>query len=288
MISRGQYVHYEVGEFTGDQERTEEETIQLIRDFPWVEQCHLTPVGTTAPSITLDDGMGSYLKTGHYYNSKFCLYYLQAGGTFLKKIVTSLDEAISVARDFYNGRDITAGFNKDTLPNARKHFVVNDFVYRVDVARIFRYMLFTIIITLPSLALLCWMVAMGGDAPWAFFAVVVVMCMFFFGINWLLFFNYYRYSKDLFVSIAKCHDIFRFGTAADFKEYSKSDIETIVVRQAQPRRAKGPIWSEFKIYEVTFKNGEMIRFPNLLIDNSFTSKVTHPQQLVFTAFPFIK
>jgi hypothetical protein len=75
FISKIQYKTYEKGEFSDEKVRNVEETLSLIKEFPWNEQRGVD-VQPTGPSVTIQDEYVNYLKVGLYFNGKFCLYYL--------------------------------------------------------------------------------------------------------------------------------------------------------------------------------------------------------------------
>jgi hypothetical protein len=76
FISKLQHNTYEKGEFSDEQPRDLEETINLIKDFPWDAERTLTDIQLTGPSVTILDNDLNYLKLGLYFGGKFCVYYL--------------------------------------------------------------------------------------------------------------------------------------------------------------------------------------------------------------------
>jgi hypothetical protein len=54
FISKLQYKTYEKGEFSDEKARSLEETIQLIKNFPWEEQ-RGGDVQLTGPSVTIQN-----------------------------------------------------------------------------------------------------------------------------------------------------------------------------------------------------------------------------------------
>lgn len=76
LLSKAQYKRSEKGEFHHIAHRTVEETISLIRSYPWKTERSLASVELTCPSITIEHPIGTYLKIGPYFSDKYSLYYL--------------------------------------------------------------------------------------------------------------------------------------------------------------------------------------------------------------------
>lgn len=183
LISKLQYKNYERGEFSNSEMRTAEETIQLIKDYPWDEQRQLASVELTCPSVTIEHYTGKFLKIGPYFGGKFCLY-LSDGRKISEKIVQHLEDSFEIINDFY--------------------------------------------------------------------------------------------CKGLYINLSKGHDNFYFGTEDDYKEYFKSDI--INVRSYQNLNNRS-IWSGYHVFEIEFKSGEQIRFPNLLLREGLFRKKFSEQRI---------
>ena len=62
FISKLQYKNYEKGEFSDEKVRGLDETIQLIKNFPWTKQRGVD-VQLTGPSVTIQNEYAEYLKT---------------------------------------------------------------------------------------------------------------------------------------------------------------------------------------------------------------------------------
>ncbi|QEC79944.1 hypothetical protein [Mucilaginibacter ginsenosidivorax] len=90
FISKLQRNTYEKGEFSDEQPRNLDETIQLIKDFPWDLERPLTDIQLTGPSVTIQDAELNYLKLGLYFGGKFCVYYLDKDNQIIYIITTLL------------------------------------------------------------------------------------------------------------------------------------------------------------------------------------------------------
>jgi hypothetical protein len=80
----------------------------------------------------VEDEARNYLKLGHNYYDKYCLYLYTTDGTFLKKVVANLDEAVKIVSSFYNGADIKEGFESEFILHAQRHFIEKDFIAYPD------------------------------------------------------------------------------------------------------------------------------------------------------------
>lgn len=224
LISKLQYKNYEKGEFNNIEMRTVEETIQLIKDYPWEEQRQLASVELTCPSVTIEHDSGQFLKLGPHFGGKFCLY-LSNGRKISEKIIQHLEDSFEVITNFYNDKDISKGFDRLFLVFwPKSHFVTASFQYSCTpeniVESFFNFLA-------------------GSEQP-----------------------------KDLHLNLSRGHNNFYFGTEDDYREYFKTDIISInLYKNLYNRRG-----SQYAIYEIRFKNGEQIRFPNQLLSETLFYK----------------
>ena len=132
LTSKIQYRNFEEGEFTEEQERTFEETIQLIENFPWQQQREHFVVGLTAPSITIKNKEGDYLKLLLYYNQKFILHFFDSNHDHYTKNFLYLKDAYNDIHDF-----CTTSINRHEFKfegrnaHIKKHFANKDFTYKL-------------------------------------------------------------------------------------------------------------------------------------------------------------
>jgi len=289
LVSKIQFKNYETGEFSSISSRTAEETFLLIENFPWSEQRHLTSVQLTCPSVTIERNKDSFLKIGPYFNGKFCLYLYENGKLFQRPIQTLADCKETLV-DYYKSKDISPEFEKISLAvNMRKYFFTAPFEYRVTGKHILSFLLFPeIVMTIPLLCMLFATFLSSPEKPRAP-AIVAFLLLFIFliGINLYLFFNYYFYSKSLYLKVAKGQDDFYFGREDQYKQYSKNNIADIVVYKHRNQRVN---WSYYAVFEINFKNGDQIIFPSLLLkehlmDKKFAGKRITNRHTFFPTIP---
>ncbi len=248
---------YETGEFSKAAARTLEETNVLIKDYPWQEDCAVTYVGLEMAGVVIENGAGGYLKIGNYFHSQYKLYLYTARKYYLK-IVRTIEDALAIVADFFNGKDITAVFNKEWDWAVKKHFVSKDFIYKVTGLRILWFMLLTIMFSIPFTFFL--IAFIGSPYCFGMFLIWLFIC----GINWLLFINYFFQSWNLFLKVSEGQRKFLFGTRSNYQEYDKDDIDRFYI-YACKGGSKGPPWYGFEVYKMVFKDGTEIRFTSLLI-----------------------
>ncbi|MBO9620488.1 MAG: hypothetical protein J7539_15790 [Niabella sp.] len=272
LTSKVQYKGYEPGEFEQIQQRTYEETLQLIKNYPWEKEHDHLVVDMTTPSVTVQDDNGSYLKLGLYYNNKFVLYYYDAGNhqLYLKSVVT-LEESFPYIQEYFNNPEqIPTGFKSENTWFKEKalHFVTNDFRYVIDERRLrafcfsfsniihFGFGLFLVLLLathpikdphplLLVLLLLPALLLMGG------------------GMNILLLIKYYYTDKGKVLIFSKGKSVFYYGTENEQKEYQKQDIDSVEIKQSS-NNGKNPIY-DFAAYRIYMKDGTLLTFTSLLI-----------------------
>jgi hypothetical protein len=201
LLSKVQYKNYEVGEFSLKKERNLEDTITLIKQYPWDKNRHLADVKLTCPSVTIEHINGSFLKIGHYFSGKFCLYLLTEQGNLRSKVITKLEDSFPVTAAFYNNENISADFEPATLTfNAKKHFVTKLFEYRITFKRALAYLFYPVIIFTLFILLV-----LGSAETRSDFNIYVKLLIIFLvwfvinGANIYLFLNYYFYSNKLYL-----------------------------------------------------------------------------------------
>ena len=88
-----QYNTFEINEFVEERERTFEEVVELIEQFPWELQRDNIRIELTNLSITLHGKSGDYLKLALYYKGKFVLRYFDREGKLYSKGFYDLKES---------------------------------------------------------------------------------------------------------------------------------------------------------------------------------------------------
>src|SRR4051812_13455873 len=123
FISKIQHNTYEKGEFSDEKTRTLDETVELIKSFPFDAERSLTVIQLTGPSITIQDEYVNYLKVGLYFNGKLCIYYLDNDNHLYEYYVLSVDEACNLVTDYFNGTLDLTKFEKHLFNFGNKaHF----------------------------------------------------------------------------------------------------------------------------------------------------------------------
>lgn len=265
LISKVQYQNYEPGEFTNICSRTLIETIELVANFPWQEYRHPAFVKLTGPSVTIEHPAGKLLKVGPYFNNTFCLYFIDETEKLQVRIVPGLTDCYEAISAIYNNAGTFVSNQKAPFyEEPKKHFVTNPFEYTVTKARIssfitkpalFDTFLFLLIFTVGFTYWEVFTGLLGIFIGGSIYALIV-------GPNLYLFFDYYYYSKDLCLKLAKGQNDFYFGPKEAPKEYLKEDIQIIRILSHHEARNS---WNHNTVFEIIFKNGEVIRMPNLLI-----------------------
>jgi hypothetical protein len=280
LVSKIQYNNCETGEYKEEKDRTPEETIRLIDQFPWKEQRKNFHIGLTGPSITLQNIQGGFLKLAPYYNGKFALYYFAPDHTLYIKSLLQYDEAYPVIRSFFDADTEpfdTTGFQRQhTWPtNNFVHFIDRDFHYTVTPQRIFRYLLGSSGINFA--AFLFFLGLFGVDIfqhglephPGAFAFAIPFLFFMGGGLNLILFANYYRYAAGKMLVISQGSDIFYYGPEDQPQPFDKKDI--VQVTRYEPRGSKNPI-GFFMWVGIGLKDGRSLAIPNLLIDSDDLEK----------------
>jgi hypothetical protein len=133
LLTKTQYGNFEPGEFTAQQQRTYEETIQQIEAFPWEEQRRNLHVGLTGASISIEGKDGDFLKLALYYNGKFILYYLDMDHRLFEQSFMKYSDAYPFILAFFRDGAAPADFKQQHtfLQNVATHFKEQDFSYRM-------------------------------------------------------------------------------------------------------------------------------------------------------------
>ncbi len=287
LQSKLQYKYYEPGEFTSIAERTFEEVCQLVTQYPWNEQRHLTSVELTCPSVTIRNIEGEYLKIGPGYYRKFNLYLYTPQGGFFKNVVDNIEAALALIQDFYCGKELQGFYKERFIFNAKKHFETNAFENSITWKRVLVFSLEKVIIW--SLMILCMLIMplYGKPAPVFIFIFLFFYWFLFAGVNLLFLFNYWKHDKSTILTISRGIDKFWYGRYGILKEYNKQDIK--IIKHLELHRGRSP-WMGNVIFEIEFKNGEIIKFSNLLIpDSAFYYKTPDiPSKRINKIFPFIR
>lgn len=268
-----QYKNFEIGEFTDVGEKTAEEAIEIIRQFPWEQQREHIIVSLTNPSVTIQGKNQSFLKVSLYYKGKFVLHYYNSAGELWTKAFVRLADSFPLISSFFKKQPFnTGGFRKEytLFQNNQQHFISQDFHYEADFRRCCRYLLQTSAINLSfGLCFLLWRL-------WAFFwgngmpsvLWIILFCFVFLcggGINLLLFADYYHHVRGKMLIMSKGNDLFYYGFKNNLKEYHKSDIMQLIYRR-EAFGSRSPT-TFFAYVKLEMKDASEIYLPNLLLSD---------------------
>ncbi|SHM91265.1 hypothetical protein [Mucilaginibacter sp. OK098] len=270
FISKLQHKNYEKGEFSDEKARSLDETIELIKKFPFDNERTLTDIQLTGPSVTIQDEYVNYLKIGLYFNGKFCLYYWDCDNHLYECHVADLPGVLAITTDFFNGQIILKDFEKHLFNIGNQaHFVTSYFEYREKLWRI---------ILLTGLMLLYGGFFVVADAtvfaintPWYLRLLLAAVSALYYFLLGKIYYNAIV-NRDNYLQISKGNDVFSFGyNQQEINTHNKNNISEIVTYVSSG--SKNPNFVE--AYEISFKDGSSIKFTNMLIPSSaFHTKFT--------------
>lgn len=263
FTSKIQHKTYEKGEFSDEQERELAATIDLINTFPWDKERTLTDIQLTGPSVTVKDEGGNYLKIGLYFNGKYCLYYLDNDGHLYEYHTPDLKQVNTLVTGFFKAALDLSAFEKHFINiGNRAHFKTNPFIYRERLGRIVSLtaylLLYSVFFISTNIAVIM------TDTPWHLGLLFALLSLFLYYFIFRIYRNAYL-NRDNYLQISRGNDVFSFGYTADtIKSYNKADIKEMI--SYANRGSRNP--NMIEAIEVIFKNGETIRFTNMLISTS--------------------
>src|SRR6516225_4078983 len=100
FISKLQYKTSEKGEYSDEKARSLEETIELVKSFPWAREQY-ADVSVTGPSITIQDYNGNFLKAGIYFGGRHSLYYMDNKHRYYVLMNVTIDVVFGKVNDFF-------------------------------------------------------------------------------------------------------------------------------------------------------------------------------------------
>jgi len=275
LFSKVQYKKSEKGEFHDIAERTREDTIALILNYPWDTERSVASIELTCPSVTIEHPIGTYLKVGPYFSGKFSIYYLDTNNKVYLHTSNTLEDVCTWVESFYEQEGKLLGLDKYSFTiNPSTHFQTNPFEYTISTKDITSFFTF-LLLMIPVALLMGLLKSLHRSGKYNFIpaiaatSVLLLIC----SPTIYLFFNYLSADRNHYLQISKGHDEFLFGTVDNNKLYHKSDIAEINVygTNRYPVEKRGynrRPWSECEVFIITFKNGEQIRFTSLLISTS--------------------
>lgn len=289
FISKLQYKHYEKGEYSDEQIRNLEETIELVRNFPWENQKH-GEIGLTGPSVTIENSSGKYLKAGIYYGGKLSIYFFDGKYHYYEKKNVGIDEVIDNVSEFFDGNLKLENYEKQGFSLLLKgYFLTKNFEYRIKLWKALLLSMFWIFYFSMFLYILF---EIEVSKPLNFLGVFPSLFVLLFGVPLALLLNDYYKKKNQYLKISRGNDYFQFGYYPDnIKSYCKNDIVRI---DQYLNSSRGP--NAIEVYEIYFADTSRIKITNVLLSGStlkekFSRKWTFPintiWQNVFKMLPLI-
>lgn len=260
FISKLQHKTYEKGEYSDEKVRNLEETLLLIKTFPWDGQ-RGSDVQLTGPSVTIKDEYGNYLKIGLYFNDKFCLYYLDCDNHLFEYHAPDINDVLDIVTDFFNGQIALQKFEKHLFNIGNQaQFITNSFIYRVKPLR--SLLLSGFFIVLFLLFFIPAIVLMSEKAPFFVFGIPFAFSLLFGGLLIYILKKYLACSTQI-MQVSRGNPVFSFGNDVDDSTYNKNDIKEII--RYNPSGGRNP--NMFVVFEIYFKDGSTIKFSNMLISD---------------------
>jgi hypothetical protein len=286
LISKTQNRKCEKGEFHQIAKRDLEDTISLLLNFPWERERHLASVELTCPSVTVEHPSGTYLKVGTYFSGKFSLYYLGSNSKVYFKPASTLLEASEEVERFFRQEGILTEFSAyGFVVRPSAHFRTNPFEYtlgRKANKNFFKGARFSVFIALLFCLQLFFMPLTASSI--IFLTVILILVVLSYSPLIYLYFNYHDFDEGRYLQISAGKDSFTFDLGNDTTVYHKEDIRAIT---AEGRRTRRNPWSNCRVFTISFRYGDQIRFTSLLIPESeFRRKFPdHVIQDVHSFFP---
>lgn len=272
LTSKVQYQEFEKGEFTGIAERDLQETVTLIREYPWSSQRSHFVVGLTGPGIVVQDDRGNYLKLALYYNNKYIAYYCNATGRLYQKTLEKPEDLAGALTAFFTSSDNPPDdflFQKNFFQNQKEHFPTRDFRYSVHDLSFWQLIsrggtLFYLFIGIFFIGAFIPGFRNYDSTGTLFFLLVLFLVVFLVGggLNLLLLYRYYIADKNTVITLSKGLSDFYFGTGQQQVKYNKRDILKIELKRRSNRRS--PV-SDFAVYKICMTDGTRLPFTSLLI-----------------------
>jgi hypothetical protein len=282
LVSKIQLSTYEKGEFSAEQPRSLAETLALIEALPWQdERKQLHTQDDIKPGVVLAGLNGDFLKLTTFYNNKFQLLYLNLSGKEFGKTIRFIPDATPFIEAFFNGLVEATDFKPQrNLLSRRSNYLTRDFLYAPTKRQLIWFALTRT--DLWIFALMLWMFAiiwiihlLSVPSPPLMSilipAVIGFLPIITIGIYILIFvFNHSKYTKGYSIQISKGDRRFLYGLKGAMRPYHKADIREIIIKGST--NARSPIYNGIRFAKLTFRNGEVIIIPKMLIGNGSLSE----------------
>ena len=273
LNSKIQYKNFEMGEFVEETPRSYESLIKIIEEFPWEKQREKIQISLTNPSITIENDNQQFLKLALFYNGKFVLHYCDKSNKLFSKSFASIRDSYPYLKKFYEQESFDlSDFKHDStiLQNNFVHFVSQDFQYTVSDEVAFKYLFKTSWISLAVGLFLIGMMLFScpeRNSLGIYLFFISIIFLLGGGVNLILFFKYYLFSKNKILILSKGNDTFYFGDIFNPFQYSKSNIEQVILFQNDGSSRGASPFRGFVILRVIFKDGNGFTIPNIFVNS---------------------
>jgi len=260
LTSKLQYRNFEKGEFIDEEQRALQETLVLIKNYPWEEQRHLTDVQPTCPSVTIERQDSTYLKVGPGFNGKFCMYLLNSRHQLFEAYIAKIDEVCDMVIKFFNGANLEHELEKHTLSlSASGHFKTKIFEYRFSETGFFLKYSLLCLFTIVFIALLFLNAAVTNPIPILFIFIILFAALLI--PTHMLMLNHYKHSKDACLNLSRGNDSFVFGVKKKLRTYYKSQITSLIIYSGGIQKGK----QNQCVYQITFNDSSYIKISGMVI-----------------------
>jgi hypothetical protein len=267
LTSKVQYKTCEKGEFHEITLRGLDDTQELLLNFSWERERHLTSVELTCPSITVEHPGGTYLKVGPYFSGKYALYYLSPRKKIYFRVVNTLEEASSAIKQFFEHHGLLhEGTKYGFVFKPSTYFSTNTFEYTADRESAKAFFIGPAITAAMISVMLLVKLFDGSAASILPFATIMILFQVVMSSPLIyLYLNYRSVDKNSYLQVSKGSDFFTFGTFDSKVVYNKHNVAEIHAFGTNTNRCP---WNNCKIFEIVFKDGHQVRFSSLLISSS--------------------
>jgi hypothetical protein len=232
LLVKVQFKNFEPGEFTDRQNRTYEETIRLIEDFPWEEQRDHLQVSLTNPSVTVEGEHHHFIKLALYYHDNFILYYLDDSGHLYTKSFSQLRLAYPYLHSFFADSFVdTSELELQHLWLGGKsiHFLDKDFRYSINRSKMIFLIslmgIYGLVVLITAIGAFANLQANNNAviAVFAFLALIIVLG----SLIMTQLINHLRAVKGKELILSKGSEIFYYGKAGQPRQWDKRRIIAI-------------------------------------------------------------
>lgn len=262
LTSKLQYKTYEKGEFSDEQGRSLEETLALIKAFPWDEQ-RGADVQLTGPGVVIEGPTGDYLKIGTYFSNKLALYYLDAANHLYEFHTEDAGLLNDQVIAFFNQNiDLTAYEKHLFSINSRSHFINGWFWHMVSKTKIRFLIILLSILLIAELRAFSFIITRSNHFSGLVLCIGLLFILLF-GYSLVQFIRVYLRTKDMALWITSGHNIFKFDNGNGTTEYKKSEIKCINFYGPTTSRNRPML----NLMEVIFMDDQAIKIPGMLMDS---------------------